>query len=53
MPAEAKDDVGDIRKQLQNELRNSDIGAGYAQMLNFFIDPSISASRLEADDGTD
>jgi hypothetical protein len=51
--AEAQDDVGDIREQLKDELRNSDIGAGYAQMLNFFIDPSISASRLEADDGTD
>ena len=51
--AEAQDDVEDIREQLKNELRSSDIGAGYAQMLNFFIDPSISASRLEADDGTD
>jgi len=41
----------DARNQLQNDLRNGDIGAGYAQMLNFFVDPSISASRLDADDG--
>lgn len=46
-------DLDDIRAELQDELRNSHIGAGYAQMLNFFIDPSISASRLKTDDGTD
>lgn len=37
------------RELLQTEVSNSDIGAGYAQMLNFFIEPDISVSRLEAD----
>jgi hypothetical protein len=49
---QAQDELEDIREQLKNSVRNSDIGAGYAQMLNFFIDPSISASYLESDDGT-
>ena len=52
-PVSAQQERALLRSQLANELRNSDIGAGYAQMLNFFVDPSISASRLEADDGTD
>lgn len=50
---QAQDGIDDARELLKNELRNSEIGAGYAQMLNFFIDPSISASILESDDGTE
>ena len=38
------------RDQLRRDLANTDIGAGYAQMLNFFVEPSISASRLDSDD---
>ena len=38
------------RDQVQRDIANTDIGAGYAQMLNLFIEPSISASRLETDD---
>ncbi len=52
-PVAAQEERALLRSQLSDELRNSDIGAGYAQMLNFFVDPSISASRLEADDGTE
>lgn len=50
-PAIAQDDLQDIRDQLGRDVRNSDIGAGYAQMLNLFTSPSISASLLELDDG--
>lgn len=46
----AQVDLEDLRDQLRNDVSASDIGAGYAQMLNFFMDPSISASRLETDD---
>ena len=53
LPAAAQTTLDGLRDQLKNELRNSNIGAGYAQMLNFFVDPSISASRLESDDGTE
>ncbi len=53
LPVAAQTTLDGLRDQLQNELRNSNIGAGYAQMLNFFVDPSISASRLESDDGTE
>ena len=49
----AQFDLSEPRDQLQRSLRNSDIGAGYAQMLHFFLDPSISVSRLEDDDGTE
>lgn len=52
-PLQAQTELEDARDLLRNELRNSDVGAGYAQMLNFFVDPSISASKLESDDGTD
>ncbi|MEM1114324.1 MAG: hypothetical protein AAGI11_20600 [Pseudomonadota bacterium] len=48
----AQDPLQRSRDRLDTDVRNSDIGAGYAQMLNFFVDPSISASRLDADDGT-
>ena len=52
-PSLAQDSVEDIiddaREKVKDDLRNSDIGAGYAQMLNFFVDPSISASRLDTD----
>ena len=49
-----EDAINAAREQVKDDLRNSNIGAGYAQMLNFFVDPSISASRLDADseDGT-
>ena len=50
--ASAQDLRGVTRAQVDSDLRESSIGAGYAQMLNFFVDPSISASRLDADDGT-
>ncbi len=53
IPLQAQENLADARELLKDELRNSEIGAGYAQMLNFFIDPSISASILEADDGTE
>ena len=53
LPAHAQDLRGITRAQVTNDLENSNIGAGYAQMLNFFSDPSISASYLEADDGTE
>lgn len=56
LPALAQSSVEEIiagaRDQIAENLRNSDVGAGYSQMLNFFVDPSISASRLDADDGT-
>ncbi len=51
-PLAAQEQVRAARSQLQDDLRNGNIGAGYAQMLNFFVDPSISASRLDSDDGT-
>jgi hypothetical protein len=44
-----EDAINAAREQVKADLRNSKIGAGYAQMLNFFVDPSISASRLDAD----
>lgn len=53
LPALSQSTVADIRDQLGRDVRNSDIGAGYAQMLNLFTDPSISASLLELDDGVD
>lgn len=53
MAATAQDDlVGEIRDQLSRNVSNSSIGAGYAQMLNFFVEPDISASVLESG-GTD
>ncbi len=52
LPLSAQSIVADARERLQNDIRNSNIGAGYAQMLNFFANPSVSASRLEADDNT-
>ncbi|MEH6587376.1 MAG: Solitary outer membrane autotransporter beta-barrel domain [Halioglobus sp.] len=50
LAANAQPNLDDIRDQLKNSVRNSDVGAGYAQMLNFFAEPDISASRLSADD---
>ena len=41
------------RRLVQEDVANSNIGAGYAQMLNCCIDPSISASLLDAVDGTE
>ena len=52
LPALSQDLRGLTRDQVITDIRNSDIGVGYAHMLNFFVDPSISASRLDADDGT-
>ncbi len=52
-PLGAQDSQESIRDSLIENIRNSDIGAGYAQMLNFFVLPSISATRLEAEDGTE
>lgn len=52
IPASAQDLRDISRAQVDIDIRQSSIGAGYAQMLNFFVDPSISASRLDADDGT-
>lgn len=52
-PLAAQNSLEELRSDLAGDIRNSDIGAGYAQMLNFFVAPSISASRLEADDGTE
>ncbi len=49
----AQFDPGEVRDQLRDSVSNSDIGAGYAQMLHLFLDPSISASRLEDDDGAE
>ena len=46
----AATDLDDIRDELKSNVSNSSIGAGYAQMLNFFVEPDISASRLTADD---
>ncbi|WP_133300545.1 hypothetical protein [Seongchinamella sediminis] len=52
-PAAAQDEViNDVRDQLSRNVSNSAIGAGYAQMLNFFVEPDISASVLESA-GTD
>jgi len=45
-----EDLIEEQRQLLQEEVSNSSIGAGYAQMLNFFIEPSISASRLDTED---
>ncbi len=53
LSAIAQDLRGVTRDQVARDLGDTNIGAGYAQMLNFFVDPSISASRLEADDGTE
>ena len=52
LPLSAQNIIEDAREALQDDLSNSSIGAGYAQMLNFFANPSISASRLEAEDNT-
>ncbi|NQY02071.1 MAG: hypothetical protein HRT76_02220 [Halieaceae bacterium] len=41
----------EARGTVGQQVQSSNIGSGYAQMQNFFVDPSISASRLEADDG--
>ena len=49
----SQDELERSRRLVQEDVANSNIGAGYAQMLNFFIDPSISASLLESDDGTE
>lgn len=46
----AATDLDDIRDQLKKEVRNSPIGAGYAQLLNVFTGPDISASSFDADD---
>ena len=48
--ANAQPDLEDIRDQLKKSVRNSDVGAGYAQMLNFFVEPDISASTFSGDD---
>ena len=50
LAANAQTDLDDIRDQLKQSVRNSDVGAGYAQMLNFFVEPDISASTFSADD---
>jgi hypothetical protein len=50
-PATAQDtDLDGIREELSRYVAGSDVGAGYAQIINMFIDPSISLSRLEIDD---
>lgn len=38
--------IDEARDLLQSRVSNSSLGAGYAHMLNFFIEPNISASRL-------
>lgn len=48
--SKAQPDLDDLRDQLSRDVSNSSVGAGYAQLLNFFIEPDISASILEADD---
>lgn len=50
LTAQAATDLDEIRDQLQEGIGNSSIGAAYAQMLNFFVEPDISASKLSADD---
>ena len=48
--ANTQPDLDEIRNGLKDEISHSSVGAGYAQMLNFFIEPDISASRLDTDD---
>ncbi|MEP5569100.1 MAG: hypothetical protein ABJN62_14775 [Halioglobus sp.] len=50
LAAQAATDFDEIRDQLKKSVSNSSVGAGYAQMLNFFVEPDISASKLSADD---
>ena len=53
LPVLSQSDLDDVRDQLGRSVRNSDIGAGYAQMLNLFTDPGISASALTLDNDLD
>ena len=53
VPVLSQSDLDDIRDQIGRDVRHSDTGAGYAQMLNLFTDPSISASVLELDNDRD
>ncbi len=50
-PAAGQDaSLGDARGEFSDYVAASDVGAGYAQLINMFIDPAISLSRLELDD---
>ncbi len=50
VPGKAQIDLDELRDELKQNVSRGSIGAGYAQILNFFIQPDISASVLEADD---
>ncbi len=45
-----QDEIDEIRDQLKDNINHSNIGASYAHLLNFFVEPDISSSYFEVDD---
>ncbi len=41
------DETDELRAVLKDNINHANIGAGYAHMLNFFIQPDISSSHSE------
>lgn len=46
------DETDELRAVLKDNINHANIGAGYAHMLNFFIQPDISSSHFDVDDGS-
>lgn len=44
------EDIDLLRDSLKSNIDRSDIGSNYAQLLNFFTEPDISASTYDVDD---
>ena len=45
-----QDEIDTARDVLKDNINHSNVGASYAHMLNFFIEPDISSSSFEVDD---
>ncbi len=45
-----QEEIDHRRSELQNSIDQSNIGSGYAHILNFFIEPDISAATYDVDD---
>ena len=45
-----QEEIDHRRSELQNSVDQSSIGSNYVHILNFFIEPDISASTYDVDD---